>query len=125
MRISDWSSDVCSSDLLVLRPLVPQHQWGFIMRGESRLYIGGINGTILAWRQGAKGLADKSNRLFGPDVPIYLHFNGTAFQERFPGCTEGLGRQCSDFRAVGRAPAHITSAQQLPHIARHHAFGRA
>src|SRR3546814_19618990 len=95
MRISDWSSDVCSSDLLrqylelaafacageparcwpghdsrrlVLRPLVPQHQWGFIMRGESRLYIGWINGSILAWRQGAKGFAHKRNRLFGPDV---------------------------------------------------------
>src|SRR3546814_7296467 len=91
------------------------------MRGESRLYIGGINGSIPAWQQGAKGLANKSNRLFGPDVPIYLHFNGTAFQERFPGCTEGLGRQCGDFRAIGRAPAHIASAQQLPHIARHHA----
>src|SRR3546814_12241694 len=97
MRISDWSSDVCSSDLLrqylelaafacageparcwpghdsrrlVLRPLVPQHQWGFIMRGESRLYIGGINGSILAWRQGAKGLADKNNPPFCPDVPL-------------------------------------------------------
>src|SRR3546814_4241343 len=82
------------------------------MRGESRLYIGGINGSILAWRQGAKGLADKSNRLFGPDVPIYLHFNGTAFQERFPGCTEGLGRQCGDFRAIGRAPAHIARSEE-------------
>src|SRR3546814_19816245 len=95
------------------------------MRGESRLYIGGINGSILAWRQGAKGLADKSNRLFGPDVPIYLHLNGTAFQERFPGCTEGLGRQCGAFRAIERAPAHIAYAQQLPHTPRHTAYGRA
>src|SRR3546814_16797823 len=29
MRISDWSSDVCSSDLWTNYPLLPTAQWGF------------------------------------------------------------------------------------------------
>src|SRR3546814_20894285 len=40
MRISDWSSDVCSSDLLVLRAANPQHGW----LGASR--VASADGTL-------------------------------------------------------------------------------
>src|SRR3546814_1017244 len=44
MRISDWSSDVCSSDLHVrgaVRPSGPAFQHRVVLRGDLRAFVGG------------------------------------------------------------------------------------
>src|SRR3546814_18854919 len=41
MRISVWSSDVCSSDLLVLADLVPRHDSVLVVIVRERLEDGG------------------------------------------------------------------------------------
>src|SRR3546814_13896391 len=41
MRISDWSSDVCSSDLRVLADLIERADEGRVLRGNRRRADGG------------------------------------------------------------------------------------
>src|SRR3546814_11271792 len=41
MRISDWSSDVCSSDLIAERPLGARHPVAIFDRGQVERLIGG------------------------------------------------------------------------------------
>src|SRR3546814_15502306 len=59
MRISDWSSDVCSSDLITLRPLSPVHGWARTL----------ADGTLeLRWTRRARGAWLWSD---GVDAPLH------------------------------------------------------
>src|SRR3546814_8257432 len=47
MRISDWSSDVCSSDLHASRPLADCLEWQSARRTPTRLRVGTVGQTDL------------------------------------------------------------------------------
>src|SRR3546814_4636372 len=57
MRISDWSSDVCSSDLLGLR------------QAERRLHLGGQRNALLAARKDATARRDQRLVIIVPARP--------------------------------------------------------
>src|SRR3546814_3875984 len=65
MRISDWSSDVCSSDLPVIRVYVthlhPDHGMG-IAAFDSRI-VAALPGTIEALAREGRGYSDAMYRL--------------------------------------------------------------
>src|SRR3546814_17952421 len=80
MRISDWSSDVCSSDLLPDRPhgvyAITRHpmMWAFIIWALVHMALWGstanliLSGGILALALfGSLGQDSKKKRLMGPD----------------------------------------------------------
>src|SRR3546814_3463520 len=46
MRISDWSSDVCSSDLPVFRSISMAAQYSFVMKDLSKTYPGAQKPTL-------------------------------------------------------------------------------
>src|SRR3546814_10041948 len=71
MRISDWSSDVCSSDLLNAIPLAAVERIEVLTDGASAIYgadaVGGVINLILRKDfNGAQVTVGKSNPKWGP-----------------------------------------------------------
>src|SRR3546814_7375835 len=72
MRISDWSSDVCSSDLLDIRGagnLVGDEQSGHIKEVGFELYQSMLEEAIMEAKAGGAGLAPPRES-FSPQITV-------------------------------------------------------
>src|SRR3546814_14752793 len=89
MRISDWSSDVCSSDLIMINPSLQRQFAGEILGGEGGFHFSGV----------------ARNRRSGIDIGAVEATQRERFRNAL-GRQEFLGRQrCSEGRITveGRA----------------------
>src|SRR3546814_10054154 len=78
MRISDWSSDVCSSDLLVSRPIDE------VLREAERLVKGGVRELLVV---------SQDTSAYGVDVKYAPgEWRGTQYQTRMPALCEVLSQ---------------------------------
>src|SRR3546814_2483975 len=83
MRISDWSSDVCSSDLKN-RPRTPQIALGLLPGRRHRRGAGGVDGKV-----DGEGRALAGHRI-GEDVPARLLDDAVDGREPQPGALAGF-----------------------------------
>src|SRR3546814_1100311 len=115
MRISDWSSDVCSSDLLPFQQRHEHFVQGYAQNGWFVGRLAGIGAVV-------NGLAAHGDALYGKDrKPILLVvITGMvavrAFQRHFVGGVGGagnaFGRHGLDGAAV-RSEEHTSELQSL------------
>src|SRR3546814_14889753 len=96
MRISDWSSDVCSSDLIVVGPDLPD---GFSY--GSNVYDGPVNFTYTSRQRGE--VDNYAVYLFDAMKLGKFELNGGVRYERSSGSRRtGLGVTRSEERRVGK-----------------------
>src|SRR3546814_4696170 len=106
MRISDWSSDVCSSDLEVLHRVV----------GKERLHLGvELRGESLVGRQDQRGPLQLCDRLGGGEG---LAGAGDAEQHLVAlALQQSLGQLADGLRLVARrSEEHTSELQSLMRI---------
>src|SRR3546814_6019321 len=98
MRISDWSSDVCSSDLLLTGP-------GWIFMGGFKILIGSCLAVI------ALGYAFSETDVANPTMLYYLVFSGLSHTPAVAVVLTGL------FVAIcQRSEEHTSELQSLMRI---------
>src|SRR3546814_19656490 len=76
MRISDWSSDVCSSDLMAARVIDPQAGQALVL---GMLMAALLSVAALHYFSAGRTLAAKSRQVHGLDAAAY---SGALVQER-------------------------------------------
>src|SRR3546814_4477856 len=111
MRISDWSSDVCSSDL---------HSDGKALLGEAALRIGHANRDVA--RTGRTGRSPAENAIrryryaFRPaDQRINQRIDGVVGIGRRQGQRQFLAPRRSEERRVGKECVSTGSSRWLPY----------
>src|SRR3546814_4937900 len=98
MRISDWSSDVCSSDLAEARALFPVqdilavHRWGSLSVGEPIVFVA----AAAAHRRAAFDAAEYLMDQFKTRAPFWK-------KEEGPDGARWIEARPEDHREIGRA----------------------
>src|SRR3546814_4704443 len=90
MRISDWSSDVCSSDLLLREPLAADHRAAIGMEHLARHIARILAGQEQEARRYFVGLARPPHRRVLPEI---LHLLGCGAAERVERRPDWPGRE--------------------------------
>src|SRR3546814_3350945 len=101
MRISDWSSDVCSSDLVAAREgrayepvtAVGQHNAGVVERAGLRQYI----------ERGTEWLRDMGQRIAGRLHDVAASLSGAVERDRREAAEVQLAREAQERLAADRA----------------------
>src|SRR3546814_6889582 len=103
MRISDWTSDVCSSDLLVARPLQSAFDRGHVVAVVHGLHVPAVGGEA---RRAVLGKGDVGTRCERHAVVVVEHVELAQLQ--VPGQRRGLGGD--------RSEEHTSELQSLMRI---------
>src|SRR3546814_11211326 len=103
MRISDWSSDVCSSDLLLTGP-------GWIFMGGFKILIGSCLAVI------ALGYAFSETDVANPPMHYYLVFSGLSHTPAVTVVlTRLVGASCQlQFNGTHAQPGHEPHYNSMP-----------
>src|SRR3546814_8155872 len=112
MRISDWSSDVCSSDLLC-RPI--EHGADIVVQSTTKFLNGhgnSVGGVIVDSGNFDWAKAGKYPYLSEPN-PSY---HGKVFTEAFGNLAFILGCRALGMRDLGRSEEHTSELQSLMRI---------
>src|SRR3546814_1559627 len=118
MRISDWSSDVCSSDLLRGKPLAGAFL--AVLAAASREFRGALQGFVLQRLQGlGEGLAHV-RAVLRIDQPVLLHqVQGLGDVRLHPVHVHRLARRglfVECVAEVARSEEHTSELQSLMRI---------
>src|SRR3546814_4014330 len=109
MRISDWSSDVCSSDLLAARGVARLLGFGALAFGEAPVRTDAFFGTPLQRSKQDRGLVAARRLAPTARVPARLPLGGDlrlaahAVEFLFGAREFGFDRRLFDLLAIGRA----------------------
>src|SRR3546814_16911835 len=75
MRISDWSSDVCSSDLVATDPMPPNVSDGFVILKPQEEWPDGVTTKAQVIERVEKAAGTQLGNLYEVSQPIELRFN--------------------------------------------------